>query len=904
MPSKSLVKKVQADLQANAGGGGCRYGKLNFGAFATLLVCVAGACSPHDSIRIAAELGCVVIGVYGLTRKNQNRQSRSQHHCYFKDTDELQLFVEKRQSARNKAAFDMSELVTTDCADIHCYKTTVMVTIDELTHIVGEERAYAVMALSLPVSGDDTGKRHYRLYTRGNQPLTDTRCLAPIDTPGTIPIPGCSFDGLPPPIVIGGRYRCAGDTRDTAVMDDEGNHTTAGPASGSFSRLSTNHDIPNVEKGITLKLLNSIRIIDDLDELRDPMVWCQDDLATHITVRPEEEELCDVCGEFCTQEYRLNMAEFNASVYCHECKTSTGPLRPDKPYFPHSIVDVCTSGETDTIEFMVGMILTYADTVIIANDSTNRDLRWWYWSASEDHVDFSKRTFTSGNADGWVSNSDSGLLQLKTKFAVPLRNRILKRARAYTTDPKQQEQITKLLKRPVPTSFIADVFEDIHPTKVPRIPVNAAPGTKPIEVFQEELFDYNDFLVGLPGNMIYDLRTNTKRVATPSDMVTLSVAVEPIPYETQQVSELFQLILEMNGNDVDKTEYTLKRFGFSLARPNLRSNVIFLGAGSNGKTVLLDWVYAAMGRQYSTNMHSSFIVGKPQTNSCAATPDLTMIQNKRLVLVNEIPANSKLNDARFKNISENRTEFARRLFCQAGEVAINVSMFIAANFMPSIDYDLAVIDRLVVIRFMMRYVDKPDPSDTTQLPRNSKLVTFYKENPQIMMALLLHYGHLAAVEYLENNHIEIPEIIKQETMAEAMAIDVIRAYMKDQINVNPEFKDTPKKTAQEKWKANASTIEEQRWQVSKQALWTDFSRWLKNTSYDTKYTQPTFNNQTQNYFERMKIGIFEKQGPDPVYVGIELRPEPVVERDESDHIGIYPVPDYVNGAAYKKTKYG
>jgi hypothetical protein len=678
-------------------------------------------------------------------------------------------------------------------------------------------------------------------------------------------------------------------------MEDKDNTDLAG---GSFNRMSINHDIPNVEKGIIRKLLNGIRReIDDLDELHDPLTWCQDELATHITIKPDEEELCSDCGQFSLREYRLNMAEFNGSVYCPLCKTSTEPIRPERPHLPGNIVDVCLSGEDDTMEFTIGRILTYSDTVIIAHDSIPRDLRWWYWSSDEDHVDFSK-LMTDG-AKGWISNSDSGLSQLKTKFVNPLRNRILMRARAYTTDPKQQDQITKLLKRPVSTSFVPDVFEHIHPTKIPRIPADAVQYAKPIEVFREELFDYHDFLVGLPGNKVYDLQTAIIRDATPRDMVTMSVAVEPVPYETQHAKGLFDLIVEMHGNDKEKAEYTLKRLGFALARPNLRSNVIMLGAGSNGKTVLLDWVNAAMGKQYSTNMHSSFIVGKPQTDSCAATPDLTMVENKRVVFINEIPANSKLNDARFKIVSENRTEFARRLFCQAREVTLNVSLFIAANFMPNVAYDLAVIDRLVVIRFCMRYVDNPDMTDASQLPRKPQLVSFYKNNPQIMMGLLLHYGHMAVVEFENNGDIAIPEIIKQETKREVQAIDVIRAYIKDQIDVHPDFIDKSKTVTEAEWTSN--TVDDQTWQVSKQALWNDFSRWLKNTCYDTKYTQPTFNMQTTNYFERAKIGVFEKPGVDPVYVGITLRPEPVVER-ENDTIGVFPMPDYVNGIAYKKTK--
>lgn len=236
--------------------------------------------------------------------------------------------------------------------------------------------------------------------------------------------------------------------------------------------------------------------------------------------------------------------------------------------------------------------------------------------------------------------------------------------------------------------------------------------------------DTDPWLLGVP-NGVVDLRTGQLRMAAREDLVTRRTSV---PFDPSAPAPRWRLFIqEITGIPSAPGKYR--------ARPNLAAYLqralgyavtgttqeqkffIALGAGSNGKNVLLDLVKETLGAYARTLSPEALMASRFDADAERPSPTAAGLAGVRFAVASESKEGSKLDVALVKAHTGNAFMTARRMRENPFEFRVSHKLFLMTNHKPGLDHiDDALRGRLHLIPFDRQWNRPGHPEPNPDLP--------------------------------------------------------------------------------------------------------------------------------------------------------------------------------------------
>lgn len=164
------------------------------------------------------------------------------------------------------------------------------------------------------------------------------------------------------------------------------------------------------------------------------------------------------------------------------------------------------------------------------------------------------------------------------------------------------------------------------------------------------------------------------------------------------------------GGNKDLIRYVQKAIGYSMSGSTKEQSMFVLfGAGSNGKTVLLDTIIYILGN-YATNMQAETIMIKQSSSS--ANTDIARLKGARFVTSSEPNEGVRLDEGLVKQLTGGDKVTARFLYGKEFEFEPEFKLWLATNHKPIIrGTDDGIWRRINLIPFTEQVAEKDKDKD-------------------------------------------------------------------------------------------------------------------------------------------------------------------------------------------------
>lgn len=168
--------------------------------------------------------------------------------------------------------------------------------------------------------------------------------------------------------------------------------------------------------------------------------------------------------------------------------------------------------------------------------------------------------------------------------------------------------------------------------------------------------------------------------------------------------------------------------------------LLLVGAGSNGKSFIVELFKETLGSNYAVKMPLSFLTSR-QKNSESATPALMMLVNARFAYYSETEKSETLHLAKVKEITGQETLGGRKNFGDYQTFKPTCHHLVTSNY----DFDVNGNDhgtwrRLkrvsMKIKFCKENVDSYDPDNPYERIADSSMGTKWPDDPEVRSAFL------------------------------------------------------------------------------------------------------------------------------------------------------------------------
>ena len=178
---------------------------------------------------------------------------------------------------------------------------------------------------------------------------------------------------------------------------------------------------------------------------------------------------------------------------------------------------------------------------------------------------------------------------------------------------------------------------------------------------------------------------------------------------------------------------------------------IWTGAGSNGKSTVVDLFEETFGDDY-TGKFSTTLLTRDRANSNACTPELQDVMKKRFASMQEPNDNDVIYTGAMKEYTGGDKIYSRGLYSKPTPFKPQFKLVMLCNKMPTIKgWDYGTWRRIRVVKYPSSFVDNPseDPS-ALEFHKDRKLTAKFKYWRQPFMWILLqrlkHYSRHGLVE--------------------------------------------------------------------------------------------------------------------------------------------------------------
>lgn len=287
--------------------------------------------------------------------------------------------------------------------------------------------------------------------------------------------------------------------------------------------------------------------------------------------------------------------------------------------------------------------------------------------------------------------------------------------------------------------------------------------------------DTNPMLLGVQ-NGVVDLNTGELRPAAREEFVTKcsplpfdptatcpkwlafieQITAAPIPAKVDAIGKVLPETIGLFKPRPALADYLQRMLGYTATgRIEQHKMFVLVGAGANGKSVLVDVIRWVLG-DYAATMPSAMLLESKADTAESASPSTARLAGARLALASENREGQKFAAATVKRLTGGDTLVARFLHSNPFEFAPTHKLVLQTNSIPALDHlDPAIRGRLHLVPFDRRWNRPGEPDADPLLPNgNEHLVDDLRAEGPGILAWLVR----GAVAYFKDSLVPPTEV--------------------------------------------------------------------------------------------------------------------------------------------------
>jgi len=250
-----------------------------------------------------------------------------------------------------------------------------------------------------------------------------------------------------------------------------------------------------------------------------------------------------------------------------------------------------------------------------------------------------------------------------------------------------------------------------------------------------EEWDADPWLLGVE-NGVVDLRTGEHRPGRPTDYIR---SYTPHYWKglDAPAPRWERFLLEVFNNDQSMVDFIQRLLGYGITGSTDEHvlPILYGPEGRNGKSTLLETLGSVLGQDLATSSQADAIMDT-NTRGDGPRPFVYALQGKRLVWTSESNEGRRFNGGLIKQLTGGDRLKVRTLHSKPIEFLPSHLLLLITNHKPRASADdNALWDRLILIPFMMRFVDNPQKKNERKAEKNLK-EKLEKEAPGILSWLV------------------------------------------------------------------------------------------------------------------------------------------------------------------------
>lgn len=287
-------------------------------------------------------------------------------------------------------------------------------------------------------------------------------------------------------------------------------------------------------------------------------------------------------------------------------------------------------------------------------------------------------------------------------------------------------------------------------------------------------FDLNPYHFNV-NNGVVDLRTGQLVPHTREFMC--SVISKDVDYDPSARAPHFERFLELTQPNREHRRYLQRLLGYTLIGEVIdQVFAVHIGGGGNGKGVFLDTMMFILGEYATTGQRDSFV---RKSNSNRIPADIASMEGKRIVVVDELNDNQKMDEALLKDITGGGAIKAEAKNVNPWEYTPRFTLHFRTNHMPDLPSDESIVRRFLPVKWTVKPTS--EEWDTFKDPHHSTPFNFLTKQES---AGILNWILEGTKEYLANG-LQVPEDLKVEAIDMLQENDAFLIFMHENAVANP-----------------------------------------------------------------------------------------------------------------------
>lgn len=289
-----------------------------------------------------------------------------------------------------------------------------------------------------------------------------------------------------------------------------------------------------------------------------------------------------------------------------------------------------------------------------------------------------------------------------------------------------------------------------------------------------EEWDANPWLLGTRNGVI-DLRTGQLRPGRPGDWIRTTIPTLWTGIDTP-APRWEQFLMEIFNEDQQLVDFMHRLLGYGVT--GLTSEhafpVLWGPQGRNGKSTLLETLAAVLGPDLTMSIPAEEIMVSWRGGGTGPQPYVAKLRGKRLVWSSETNPDRRLDQETVKKLTGGDRIHAHAKYQNPIEFTPTHLLLLLTNHKPRVESaDLAIWDRVHLVPFGMRFVDRPVREN--ERPRDLRLLEKLRDERSGILAWLVR-GCLA---WQKRKTLSPPEHVRLATQLYRDEVDTIGQFIED-----------------------------------------------------------------------------------------------------------------------------
>lgn len=286
-------------------------------------------------------------------------------------------------------------------------------------------------------------------------------------------------------------------------------------------------------------------------------------------------------------------------------------------------------------------------------------------------------------------------------------------------------------------------------------------------------FDIDPYKLNV-ANGIVDLRTGALH---PHNRAEMCSNVIDVPYDPTATCPEWDRFLEMTQPNEEHRKYIQRLMGLTMIG-EVRDQIfaLHIGSGGNGKGVFLDCCAHVMGEYATTGQRDSFV---RKTNSNRIPADIASFEGKRIVIVDELNDNQKMDTALLKDVTGGGKIKAESKNVNPWEYTPKFTLHFRTNHMPDLPSDRSIVRRFRPVRWSVEPTS--DQWDTFTSPHHSTPFNYLTKRES---SGILNWILEGTRDYLENG-LQVPIDLQLDAVMMLEEQDPFLMFMNECIEHSP-----------------------------------------------------------------------------------------------------------------------